>query len=140
VAEQTITKPAVPAVPAGSDTRLAAPEDRGSLEVRLKAIRHVVEQVALQTPGVVRHATVLGRVSGGGSPHAEVTMRGRSARIGLRVAVVWPAPVTAVAAEVRDTVRREAARMTGVHVDAVDVEVYAVSEDDIDRPTRRRVE
>ncbi|GAA4672033.1 Asp23/Gls24 family envelope stress response protein [Nocardioides nanhaiensis] len=136
MADQTLTAPG----PVHAPRELAPPEDRGSLEVRLKAIRHVVERVALQTPGVVRHSTVLGRVSGGGSPHADVTMRGRSARIALRVAVVWPAPVTAVAAEVRDAVRSEAARLTGVHVETVDVEVYAVSDDDIDEPTRRRVE
>lgn len=138
MAEQTLT--ASDRAPTPATRQLAAPEDRGSLEVRLRAIRHVVERVALQTPGVVRHSTVLGRVAGGGSPHAEVAMRGRSARIALRVAVVWPAPVTSVAAEVRDAVRTEAARLTGVHVETVDVEVYAVSEDDTDAPTRRRVE
>lgn len=133
MADQTLT-----AVPAPS-TELAPPEDRGSLEVRLKAIRHVAEQVALHTPGVVRHSTVLGRVSGGGSPHADVTMRGRSARIQLRVAVLWPAPLTDIAARVRDEVRHETARMAGVHVETVDVEVYTVTEDDIDQPARRRV-
>ena len=139
MADQTLTATSTASAVTDRPAELAPPEDRGSLEVRLKAIRHVAEQVALHTPGVVRHSTVLGRVSGGASPRAEVTMRGRSARIELRVAVLWPAAVSAIAAQVRDEVRHETARMAGVHVETVDVEVYTVTEDDIDQPARRRV-
>lgn len=122
-----------PAADAGID-------ERGSLDVRTKALQHVVERVVLDTPGTVAHRSVLGRLRGSYAPKAEITRHGRAARVSVDVACVWPCRVSEIAALVRDGVRREAARMTGVHLVSVDVTVHTLTESDLDQSERRRVE
>ncbi|MDF9714756.1 Asp23/Gls24 family envelope stress response protein [Nocardioides sp. ChNu-153] len=139
MAEQAVapTRPTVPAhrgEPAPDDA-----ENRGTLEVRTTAVRTLVERAVLETPGTVAHRSALGRLTGQGSPRADVEMHGRSARVSADVAAVWPCSVTAIAAGVRDRVRERAARLSGVHISTVDVTVHVVSPDDVDSP-RRRVE
>ncbi len=116
------------------------PDERGNLEVRVTAIEHVVERAALDTPGTVAHHTALGRLRGSNTPRADITMQGRSARVAVEVACVWPCRISEIATRVRDTVRAEAARITGVHIQSVDVTIYTVNAADLDQPERRRVE
>ncbi|WP_447644749.1 hypothetical protein [Nocardioides zeae] len=111
--------------------------DRGTLEVRTKAIRTLVEQAALETPGTVAHRAGLARLTG--QSRTTVEMHGRSARVTTDVACVWPCAVTQIAVEVRDRIRELAARYSGVHISSVDVTVHVVAPGDTDQP-RRRVE
>lgn len=122
-----------------ADRTSVAAEDRGGLEVRTRAIRTIVERAVLETPGTVAHRGGLGRLPGQGHPKASVDMHGRSARVSVDVACVWPCSVTDIAAGVRTRVRDLAARYSGVHVPSVDVVVHVVSADDVDE-TPRRVE
>lgn len=115
-------------------------DERGTLEVRDKALQHVVERVALETPGTVTHTSVLGRLRGAQLPRAEITRQGRSARVSLDVGARRPCRVSEIAASVRDSVHTEAARMTGVHLVSVDVTVHALSESDLSTETERRVQ
>ncbi len=115
-------------------------DERGTLDIRTKAIQHVVERVVLDTPGTVAHRTTLGRLRGAYTPKAEITRQGRGARVALDVACLWPCRVSEVAAAVRDGVRLEASRMTGVHLVSVDVTVHTLTESDLDQSERRRVE
>lgn len=116
------------------------PDERGNLEVRVTAIEHVVERAALDTLGTVAHHTALGRLRGSNTPRADITMQGRSARVAVEVACVWPCRISEIATRVRDTVRTEAARITGVHIQSVDVTIHTVNAADLDQPERRRVE
>lgn len=118
----------------------AGTDERGTLDVRTRAVQHVVEQIALQTPGTVARSSVLGRLCGAQLPRAEVTRQGGSARVSLDVGARWPCRVSEIAASVRDSVRTEAARMTGVHVTSVDVTVHTLSESDLSPETERRVQ
>lgn len=113
------------------------PEERGVLDVRTKALQHIVERAALEAQHTVVHSSLLGRLRGADWPSASVTMHGRSARVEVDVACVWPAPVAQIAAEVRDTVLREATRISGVHIRSVDVTVHAITPDSSGAPTRR---
>lgn len=124
----------------GSPTEPRPPEDRGTLDVRVTAIRRIVERACLEVPGTVAHATALGRVRGTNSPHATVQVQGRSARVEVRVACVWPAPMSTIAVRVRDAVLRETPRLSGVPVATVDVTAYAVDPSDTTTTERRRVE
>ena len=111
-------------------------EDRGSLEVRHRALQRTIEHAAVQIPGTVTQHGALGRLTGSRLPKAEVTAEGSAVRVTLDVAVVWPGSVSGVATAARDTVRREAARLTGVQIRRVDVTVHAVDPtgtDDIGR-------
>lgn len=113
------------------------PDDRGSLEVHTRAIRHVVERAVIQTPGTVEHTSTMRVLTGSRLPRADIAMIGRSARVTVEVAAVWPCRATQIAAAVRDTVLARAPRMTGVHVRNVDVTVHVIDPDDTDTPGRR---
>ncbi len=116
------------------------PEARGTLDVRVKALERVVEEVVRQTPGTVSHTSTLRRIVGGATPSASTTVHAGAARIEVRVSCAWPCDVTAIAADVRDRVLLEAPRMTGVEVRTVDVVVEVVSPDDLDDLATRRVQ
>lgn len=111
--------------------------DRGRLDVRTKALQHIIERLALTVPGSVTHESVMDKVRGAGEPHASVTMEGRSARVHVDVAAVWPARVTELAAGVREVVLREAPRIAGINIRSCDVIVRAITPAEADNPPRR---
>ena len=112
-----------------------APAERGTLDVRNRALQHLVERVALDVPGVVRRSAALGGL-GSGSPNADVRAQGDTARVVLSVDAAWPANVTELGERVRDRVLTEGTRLSGVRITSVDVTVHAVTETD----ERRRVQ
>ncbi|MBZ5735711.1 Asp23/Gls24 family envelope stress response protein [Nocardioides sp. TRM66260-LWL] len=113
-----------------ADEELEAPERRGDLDVRTRVIARIAERVAAEVPEVlVEDAGLLGRaplgpLSRSGSPSAEVRIQGHGARVRLDVACRYPAPITRVAADVRERVLVEAARLSGVPLTVVDVTVH----------------
>ncbi|WP_010147106.1 Asp23/Gls24 family envelope stress response protein [Serinicoccus profundi] len=114
---------------AAAATRTEQDRVAGTLTVAHKVVRKVVEETARQVPGVTSRSGALDSLRGAGSPHADVRMTGRSATVQLSVDATWPCALADVAAEVRDTVRAEASRLTGVDVHTVDVEIRAVAPD-----------
>ncbi|NYI78401.1 Asp23/Gls24 family envelope stress response protein [Nocardioides panzhihuensis] len=114
-------------------------EDRGTLEVRNKALQRIVELAALRLPGTVAQSSKLGRITGMALPKADITAEGRAVRVKLDVAMIWPGNVTRIATAARDTVREEAFRLSGIEVRSVDVTVHAVDPTAAD-DTGRRVE
>ncbi|UFN45779.1 Asp23/Gls24 family envelope stress response protein [Nocardioides okcheonensis] len=108
---------------------LAEPEARGQLHVRAHALRHIVEAAAREVPGVRPTDSSLAGVRSG-TPHANVTVRGATARVDLEVACAWPAPVSTIAARVRDQVLARAAELSGVRIASVDVTVTVAGTDD----------
>ncbi|WP_157559739.1 Asp23/Gls24 family envelope stress response protein [Nocardioides sp. Soil777] len=126
-----------PEEPAGPQLVAADPAERGTLDVRTKAIQHIVERAVLDTPGTVAHQGALGKLIGTGSPRASITMEGRRARVEVDVAAVWPSPVTRIATDVRDRVLHEAVRQSGVFIRTVDVTVHLVTPDAVDHQQRR---
>ncbi|WP_139977348.1 hypothetical protein [Nocardioides litoris] len=123
-----------------SATPATEPEQRGTLDVRVKALEHAVQRIVLDVPGTVRHRSTLRRLAGGGTPQASTTLRGGSARLEVQVSCAWPCDVTRVVTEVRDRVLVEAARLTGIDITTVDVTVEAVTPDDLDTAPTRRVQ
>lgn len=110
------------------DPPLPAPEERGDLDIRTRALAHLIEQLAREVPGVVSdRGCLLARspLPGGasGSPSAEVLVQGHGARVRLDVACRWPARVSDLAAAVRERVLAEGAALGGVPITVVDVTV-----------------
>lgn len=111
------------------DPPLPAPEERGDLDIRTRALTHLVEQLAREVPGVLSDAGgLLARspLPGGGrstSPSAEVLVQGHGARVRVDVACRWPARVSDLAAAVRERVLSEGAALGGVPITVVDVTV-----------------
>ncbi|OIJ26040.1 Asp23/Gls24 family envelope stress response protein [Nocardioides luteus] len=114
-------------------------EDRGTLDVRNKALQRIIERVALSVPGTVVHRSGLGRVIGSALPKADITAEGRAVRVKLDVAMAWPGNVSRVATSARDAVRQEAFRLSGIEIRSVDVTVHAVDPSAAE-DTGRRVE
>ncbi|MFE6509195.1 Asp23/Gls24 family envelope stress response protein [Nocardioides sp. NPDC057764] len=113
-------------------------EDRGTLDVRNKALQRIIEHAALKVPGTVAHRSALGRVTGSAFPKADITAEGRAVRVKLDVAMAWPGSVSRIATAARDAVRQEAFRLSGIEIRSVDVTVHAV--DPSTEDTGRRVE
>ena len=82
----------------GAVPQLADPDERGTLDLRVKAIQRIVEQVVRETPGTVSHRSTLGRLTGSNTPRATVSIQANSARVAVQVACVWPCPVAQVVA------------------------------------------
>ena len=112
------------------------PAERGTLVID----ERVVERVAAHAVTSVEHAAaaprrVLGISVGQARPDAEpsvtASVYGGTATVQASIAVAWPQPVRVVADKLRQRVRQEVERATGVHVDQIDVEVTS-----LDIPTR----
>ena len=115
-----------PEEPSGPQLVAADPAERGTLDVRTKAIQHIVERAVLDTPGTVAHQARWASSSAPRRPrdrHDAGPPRPRQ----VDVAAVWPAPVTRIATDVRDRVMHEAARLSGVFIRTVDVTVHVVT-------------
>jgi uncharacterized alkaline shock family protein YloU len=104
--------------------------------VRAKALQSIAEQAAREVPRtVVRRARLAGLTSSA-SPQARVALSGSSdgpqARIDVDVLCRWPAPLSAVAEQVREHVTTRATTLSGISVTSVDVTVGATTEADED--------
>lgn len=115
-------------------------EERGTLDVRAKAIEQIIRGAALTVDGVVTHASGVRKLTGGSYPDASVSFAGQAARATLHVAAPWPCRVEELAATVRDHVSAEATRLSGTEIVRLDVTVHLVTPDADTTPTRRRVQ
>lgn len=111
-------------------------DQRGSLEVREKAIERIVEQAALGVAGTVRYSTRLDRIRRRRYPSASVAVERSRARVDLDIAAAWPCRAAEVVKETRDRVRSEATRLSGIDVASVDVRLHVLGPDR-DQPVRR---
>ena len=113
------------------------PGGRGSLEVRPTAVRRIAEQVVRGVPGTVSRSGSVTRLRRAGFPNVTVDVAGSRALIGVEAAAQWPAPVTDLAARVRDEVLEQTTRLTGLHVSSVDVRMVVL---DTEETVSRRVQ
>lgn len=120
------------------DPGLVEPGDRGSLTVADRVIDKLAAHAASFVDGVVPAGSVLDRLAGRQLPRATSQVRGRQARVGVQIAVVWPKALAETAGEVRQTVARELTRLSGLSIVAVDVTVDRVELPSIE--TGRRIE
>lgn len=115
-----------------SEGSRSEPGDRG----RLQVADRVVEKVAGHAVTLVPDASaaprrVLGVNVGDARDerraHVDVQVQGDIATAEVMIAVRWPRPAPLVAASVRQRIRDEVARVTGIRVEHVDVEVTSMS-------------
>ncbi|VXC02508.1 Asp23/Gls24 family envelope stress response protein [Nocardioides sp. AX2bis] len=112
---------------------LVRAEERGTLDVRTRALTHLVERAALEVAGSVRHRTTLGKVRGSDLPHASLDVHGHDVRVTVDIACRWPADLSAVTADVRDRVRERVPALSGLTVTSVDVTAHTVAAAEPDR-------
>ena len=117
--------------PADRSAPLPSPAERGRTTIHPRVLTVVARSAALSVPGSIRHTSGLGRIAGRAYPHAEVRSQHTAVDAQIQVALAWPSPVTARAAEVRDAVGRRLAEATGIPVLRVDVDVAALVPRDV---------
>lgn len=105
-----------------------APEARGSLEIADRAVATIVRRSIVDVPGVAPPdaSGSVERVVGRGYPRVSVQRAGQHVRVGVDLAVLWPAPSGKVAGDVQNAVARGLADYAGLVVDGVDVTVRTV--------------
>lgn len=102
------------------------PGERGRLTVQDKVVDRVAGYAAVTTPGVVRHASGLDKVTGRDLPRTDIDVSGGHVRAHVAIAVAWPHSLPSVAAAVRERVTEQLSTLVGLSVDAVDVAVPTV--------------
>lgn len=111
---------------------LGDPAERGTLTVA----ERVVERVAGHAVTLVDGASaaprrVLGITVGGAREHREASVEarvdGHTATVEASVAIGWPASVRTVAARLRQQVREDVERITGVQVAHIDIDVVSLT-------------
>ncbi|RBY91664.1 Asp23/Gls24 family envelope stress response protein [Blastococcus sp. TBT05-19] len=116
------------------------PGERGTLTLADRVVERVAGYAATQVPGAAAAPRrVLGISVGDARPDSEASVRARvdggTATVEATIAVSWPASVRAVTEQLRERVRADVLRVTGVRVAHIDVDVvsFAVPES---RPRR----
>ena len=123
----------VDAEPAGEPLpELPAAEDRGALTIAEKVVERVAGYAVTRVEGAsAAPRRVLGVKVGETRPDSEASVdarvEGRTAVVSATVAITWPHPVRTVAARLRRKVRDDVARMTGVDVAQIDLDVVQLS-------------
>lgn len=108
------------------DAVLAEPEQRGRTIIENAVLEHIAVHAALDVSGVAATGSDLEKLIGRRLPKADAHVAGTRARVQVEVAAAWPHPVATVAAAVREHVSERLLALTGLQVDAVDVEVTRV--------------
>ena len=112
---------------------------RGGLEVADRAVATIVRRSILDVPGVAPpHASgTVNRAVGRGFPRVSVQRAGHHVRVGVDLAVLWPAPAGTVGGRVQGAVAHGLSELAGLVVDGVDVTVRTVQR--ADAPAEGRV-
>jgi len=120
---------------------LTEPDDRGSLDIDPAVLKKIVEYAADTAPATRHRArTVAGLGMGETGPSARITTRAdEEVDVRLRVTLVYPGPVRAAVAEVRERVAADLRRMTGRRLRRFTVEVDALQADRAAAPETTRV-
>jgi uncharacterized alkaline shock family protein YloU len=110
---------------------LPGAEDRGSLTIAEKVVERVAGYAVTRVEGAsAAPRRVLGVNVGETRPDSEASVdarvEGRTAVVSATVAITWPHPVRTVAARLRQQVRDDVRRMTGVEVAQIDFDVVAL--------------
>lgn len=100
----------------------------GTVVLSERAVAKIVAAAAASVPGTTSLSRGLERIAGRSYPRYDVMIddHAGSTTIEAFIAVSWPAPVTAVAEQVRSTIARWVTTMTGLRVEQVNVVVGPV--------------
>lgn len=136
--------PVSPSVDLRSPSQDAAAPDldemgsRGRLIIKERAASRIAVTTALGVPGVTRHISGLGRITGRELPRATVTLTAHAISVDLGVAVTWPNPIAHIAQETKAAVASVLHSLTGLPVTRVDITVAAIVTQDVESPSGTR--
>lgn len=104
-----------------ADVEVTDPSARGRLSIDDRVVERIATLVAQEVAGVTRSGSTLESVVGRRYPKAAAHTAGGHTTVSVELAVVWPAPLGAVARQVRDRVHERLHHLTGLAVDSVHV-------------------
>jgi uncharacterized alkaline shock family protein YloU len=112
--------------------QLGDPAERGSFTVADRVVERIAGYAVTQVEGAsAAPRRLLGVTVGGGRVDKEASVDarvdGHTATVDATVAIGWPASVRTVAAQLRQQVREDVERITGVRVAHVDIDVVSMS-------------
>lgn len=111
--------------------------ERGATSIADEVVVKVATVAARECTESTPAPSAMGKLVGRSLPSADAVVANGRARLRMRIAVQWPTPLGEAAARVRDRVSDRVSELTGLQVDAVDVEVdHVVLGPD---PTVRRI-
>ena len=122
---------------AKTDPTVTAPGDRGRLDVAGLVVERIATIAAGQVPGVVTTGSTLHGVIGRRYPKASAEVAGDRATVNVEIAAVWTAGLTSTAGAVRDRVRTHVRDLAGISLDAVNVTIAQVVQQQQTPPPRR---
>ena len=93
------------------------------MTIKDKVVERLAVKAALDTDGVLARSEGFGKLTGRDLPRVRVLISGGRVRAGVDIAALWPTPLPALTASVRDNVARALSSLAGLHVDGVDVTV-----------------
>jgi uncharacterized alkaline shock family protein YloU len=102
---------------------VAPAAQRGATTIADQVVVKVATVAARECTESTSAHNAMGRLTGRSLPSAEAVIANGRARLRMRIAVQWPTPLGEAAARVRDRVSTRVSELTGLQVDAVDVEV-----------------
>jgi uncharacterized alkaline shock family protein YloU len=97
--------------------------DRGTTTIADRVVAKIATIAARDCTESTAAPTAMGRLAGRSLPDADAVIANGRTRLRMRVAVRWPTPLGDAARQVHDRVRDRVAELTGLQVDAVDVDV-----------------
>lgn len=109
--------------PGVSVADLATPALRGRTTIAEDVVVKIATIAARECTQSTSAPGALGTVTGRTLPTAKAVVANGRARLRLRVATQWPTPLGEAAERVRDRVWDRVTELTGLQVDAVDVDV-----------------
>ena len=95
------------------------------MTIKDKVVERLAVKAALDTDGVLARSEGFGKLTGRDLPRVRVLISGGRVRAGVDIAALWPTPLPALTASVRDNVARALSSLAGLH-DGVDVTVPAI--------------
>lgn len=108
--------------------RLPAPEQRGRTAIADRVVARLAARAVTeveQTGGAARQliGVTIGRQTGEGTARVSARVDGNLAMIEMRLSLAYPAPVRALARDVRRHVIERVTGLTGLEIRHVDIEV-----------------
>lgn len=98
--------------------------ERGSLDVRQRAVTRIAEIAAGRVTGVEQ---VVGGITARSLPRVDADIRNGRVRATVEAATRWPTPIADVASRIRVAVSEDLSQNSGLDVDSIDVRIHYVA-------------
>lgn len=101
----------------------APPAERGALEIKPGVFDQIIRRAVLSVPGVEVSSGTWAQLTRSAYPRIDYQTTESRIRVRLDIAATWPVRASVLASNVSSSVAEALTKMTGLHVDGVDVHI-----------------